>query len=256
MAIEARSQPTTAEEQPLVTLQNTEEAPSQRWRWAALGGAVALIVLIVSLYDFRSGRDAAEAAIKTIAVLPPRPLQTNGRDEALELGTTSMLITRLSSLRQLIVRSESAVAKYVRPEQDPLAAGREQKVDAVLDSRYQRSGDKFRFTLRLLRVMDGATLWSDTLDQPTTDLFAIQDALSGKVTSALKLTLSDAEKELMAKRYTRSAEAWQLYVTGRHLLHRNHPSDNEKAITYFEQAITLDSTCSPSPIPCWENPIS
>ena len=52
----------------------------------------------------------------------------------------------------------------------------------MLDSRYQRSGDKFRFTLRLLRVSDGATLWADTLDHPAVDLFAIEDALSAKVT--------------------------------------------------------------------------
>jgi serine/threonine-protein kinase len=173
-------------------------------------------------------------------VLPPRPLLSGERDEALEMGATSMLITRLGSLRQLIVRPESAVERYKRPDQDPLAAGREQKVDAVLDSRYQRSGEKFRFTLRLLRVADGATLWADTLDQQTADLFALQDALSAKVAVALRLTLSGAEKELLAKRYTNSAEAWQHYVRGRQLLHLRRIPDVGKAITYFERAIALD----------------
>jgi TolB-like protein/Tfp pilus assembly protein PilF len=179
-------------------------------------------------------------AIKSLAVLPPRPLRAGERDEALELGTTSTLIARLGSLRQFIVRPESAVEKYARPEQDPLAAGREQKVDVVLDSRYQRSGDKFRFTLRLLRVVDGATLWADTFDQQAADLFAIQDALSGKVTGALRLALSSADKELLAKRYTNSAEAWQLFVRGRHLQRQRGITNLEKAITYLERAIALD----------------
>src|SRR5215510_7771701 len=115
----------------------------------------------------------------------------------MEMGAVSILITRLGSLQQLIVRPESAVERYARPDQDPLAAGREQKVDAVPDSRYQRSGDKFRFTLRLLRVADGAMLWSDTLDQQAADLFAIQDAISSKVIGALRLTLSSVERKLL-----------------------------------------------------------
>jgi serine/threonine-protein kinase len=235
-AMEERRPSAPAEAQAIVP--TTEKTP--RWRWAVLGSVVALLVLLAAVYAFRTGRDTAEVAIKTLAVLPPRPLQAGARDEALELGTTSTLITRLGSLRQLIVRPESAVERYASHDQDPLAAGREQKVDAVLDSRYQRVGDKLRFRLRLLRVADGATLWADTLDQQTTDSFAIEDALSAKVTGGLKLTLSEVEKELLAKRYTNNAEAWQLYVRGRQLLHKRQVPEVEKAITYFERAIELD----------------
>ena len=217
-AIEEGSRPIT---------QRAERSKNRRRHLAAIVGVAALIASIAAFYHFRGGRDAAGTAIKTIAVLPARPLQPGERDEALERGATSTLITRLGSLRQLIVRPESAVEKYARPDQDPLAAGREQKVDAVLDSRYQRSGDKFRFRLRLLRVADGATLWADTLDQQAADLFAVEDALSSKVTGALRLTLSSAEKELLAKRYTSSAEAWQLYVRGRHLVHTRRAQDEE-----------------------------
>jgi TolB-like protein/Tfp pilus assembly protein PilF len=230
-AIEEGSKPTRAA---------TEKPKNQRRRLAAIGGAIALIALMAALYYYRIGRDTTETPIKTIAVLPPRPIQSGERDEALEMGTASILITRLGSLRQLIVRPESAVERYARPDQDPLAAGREQKVDAVLDSRYQRSGDKLRFTLRLLRITDGATLWADTLDQQGADIFAIQDALSGKVTSALRLTLSSEEKELMAKRYTNSAEAWELYVRGRHFFHLRGKANTEKANAYLERAIALD----------------
>ncbi len=235
-AMEESSQPATSEAEAVVL----KPEKTQRWRSAVLVGVFALLVLLAAVYAFRTGRDTTAAPIKTLAVLPPRPLQSGARDEALELGTTSTLITRLGSLRQLIVRPESAVGKYANSEQDPLAAGREQKVDAVLDNRYMRSGDKIRFQLRLLRVADGATLWADTLDQQAADPFAIEDALSAKVTGGLKLTLSEADKELLAKRYTKSAEAWKLYVRGRHLVQTRHIPDIEKAITYFQQAIALD----------------
>jgi serine/threonine-protein kinase len=222
-----------------VTLRGAPRLFKQWRRWAALVGIITLIGLAAVYYLGGRGR-VAESPLKTIAVLPPRPLQTGERNEALELGTTSTLITRLGSLRQLIVRPESAVEKYARPEQDPLAAGREQRVDAVLDSRYQRSGDKLRFRLRLLRVADGATLWADTLDLQAADPFAIEDALSSKVTGALRLTLSSAEKELLAKRYTNSVDAWQFYLRGRQLVHKRQVPEVKKAITYFERAIALD----------------
>jgi serine/threonine-protein kinase len=240
LSAELKAARAAIEEDSQTTRAATEKPKNQRRRLALIGGAVALIALMAALYYFRVGRDTAETPIKTIAVLPPRPLQSSERDEALEMGVASILITRLGSLRQLIVRPESAVERYARPDQDPLAAGREQKVDAVLDSRYQRSGDKFRFTLRLLRVADGATLWADSLDHQAADLFTIQDAISAKVTGALRLTLSSAEKERLTKRYTNSAEAWQLYVRGRHLEHQRRVPDVQKAITYFERAIALD----------------
>src|SRR5262245_50924482 len=215
----------------------------KRWRGPVIALAILLLVGVgaaLSFWPVARQPVAPSMDIKSIAVLPPRPLQASERDEALEMGTTSILINRLGSLRQVIVRPENAVERYARTGHDPLAAGREQKVDAVLDSRYQRSGDKYRFTLRLLRVADGATLWADTLDQQAADLFAIQDALSTKVTGALRLTLSDADKELLAKRYTKSSEAEQLYVIGRHLLHQRRIPDIDKAISYFQRAIALD----------------
>ena len=217
----------------------------KQWRGTVIALAILLLVgVAAALSSWPVARQPAAPSVdvKSIAVLPLRALQASERDEALEMGATSILITRLGSLRQLIVRPESAVEKYARPDQDPLTAGREQKVDAVLDSRYHRSGARFRFTLRLLRVADGATLWSDTLDQQAADLFALEDALSSKVTGAFKLTLESSQKELLTKRYTNSAEAWQLYVRVRQLLHNRRIPNIEKAITYFQRAIALDNS--------------
>ena len=44
--------------------------------------------------------------------------------------------------------------------QDPLAAGREQKVEAVLVGNVQKAGNTLRITVQLLNVEDGRSLWS------------------------------------------------------------------------------------------------
>ena len=86
------------------------------------------------------------------------------------------LITKLSNIREIIVRPTSAVLSYANSEKDPLAAGREQKVDLVLDGRVQRSGDRIRVTVQLLSVGDGKPVWADQFDEKSADIFSVQDS--------------------------------------------------------------------------------
>ena len=213
---------------------------NDRSRLVAMTAGMAFITLVGILLYSKFWIDTAENQVEQIAVLPLRPLQSSNTDEAFESGVTSMLITSISGLRRLVDRPESSVSKYGQLNQDPLVAGREQKVDAVFDSRYQRSGDKIRFNLRLIRVADGVTLWADTVDQQSGDIFAIQDTLADKVVEGLRLRLSSAEKNMMAKRYTDSTDAWILYARGRELLHSRVALDNHKAIDCFLKAIAID----------------
>src|SRR4030095_16279813 len=105
-------------------------------------------------------RTEAMLKVRSIAVLPFKPLVVDNRDEPLEMGMCDALITRLSGLHQLIVRPTSAVVHYNKPGQDSLAAARELGVDALLDGFVQKSGDKVRVTAQLLRTPDGKHLWS------------------------------------------------------------------------------------------------
>ena len=179
-------------------------------------------------------------AIRSIAVLPFKPLVADRRDEMLELGMADTLITRLSGLKQIIVRPTSAVRKYYALDQDPIAAGREQKVDAVLDASIQRDGERIRVTVRFLNVEDGSQLWAYTCDEHGTDLFAVQDAISEKVAEALAVRLSGDEKKLLKKRYTANTDAYAFYLKGRYYWNKRTDEGLRKAIKHFRQAIELD----------------
>lgn len=186
------------------------------------------------------GVTALSVAIKSIAVLPFKPIVANERNEALEIGMADTLITRLSNLRHLIVRPTSAVRKYATLDQDPLAAGREQRVDAVLESSFQRAGEKIRVTMRLVNVRDGTALWSYQCDEDYADVFAAQDIIAEKVARALMPGLTGDERKLLAKRYTDNFEAYQLYVKGHFFWDKRTEEGIQKSIEYFEQAIKLD----------------
>jgi len=183
---------------------------------------------------------ATSIPAKSIAVLPFKPLLAASRDESLEIGMADTLITKLGNLRQIIVRPVSAVRKYAGLEQDPVAAGREQRVAAVLDGTIQKSGERIRVTVRLLSAADGQQLWADKFEEEFTDIFSLEDSISERVAAALAVTLTGADKKQLTKRSTENAEAYQLYLKGRYYAGKYTPEATKKAIAYFDKAIALD----------------
>ena len=218
------------------------EARALSRRLIAIAAAVALLAITFGGYYFwtRRGTPTGAPQIKSIAVLPFKPLLAESRDESLELGMADTLITRLSNIREISVRPISSVRKYGALEQDPIAAGREQRVDAVLDGQVQRVGEKVRVTVRLLRVADGVPIWASQFDEKMTDIFAVQDSISERVTTALAVRLTSEEQRGLSKRHTADIEAYQLYLKGRYHLNRLTDDGFFKGRDYFQQAIDKD----------------
>lgn len=206
-------------------------------RSVLIGCVVVLGIVAVIAYLRVSGPTSP----RTLAVLPFKPLAANSSDEYLELGMADALITRLSNLKEIVVRPTSSVLKYAAAGQDPIAAGRELSVDAVLDGSVQRSGDTIRVTVRLVRVGDGVPLWADKFDENFTNIFSVQDSISERMARALTLNLSGEEKNKITKRYTDDVEAYQLYLKGRYYWNKRTEGSYQRAVDYFQQAINKDS---------------
>src|SRR5205085_10865992 len=164
-------------------------ASRRRLNYKAL--TVALLIAVVGAaiagYWVLNGKRPAEVtqAPRSIAVLPFKSLNADESDEYLGLGMADTLITKLSRLNQVIVRSTSAVRRYSGNEQDAVAAGRELKVEAVLEGSIQRSGDRIRLSVRLVSVSNARPLWADTFAAEFQDVFKMQDSISEKVAAAL-----------------------------------------------------------------------
>ena len=201
-------------------------------------GAGLLIIAAVSagLYLWLSGtRQSPAPVVKSLAVLPFKPVASDDSDEYLRLGLTDALITKLSNLKQVVVRPTNAVRNF--GDRDPLAAGRELSVDAVLDGNVQRVGQQVRVTVQLVNVRDGSLLWGGKFDEKFTDIFSVQDAISEQVARALEPGLTGEERTLLAKRHTASADAHHAYVLGRIFWNKRTAKDFEQAIVHFDDAI-------------------
>ncbi len=182
---------------------------------------------------------SGDTKMQTLAVLPFRPLTTRGADEALELGIADALITSLGNAGLLLVRSISASQRYAGSSQDSLVAAHELAVDAVLEGTIQRSGDTLRVTARLLRA-DGKILWAGRFHEVLSNIFAVQDAIADKITSALEVRFGREEAALRSKRYTDNPNAYRQYLNGRYNWSKGTEEGLRKAIEFYHHAITLD----------------
>ncbi|MDQ2974275.1 MAG: tetratricopeptide repeat protein [Acidobacteriota bacterium] len=225
--------------------------PSDRRRLVALGASVLVVTLAATfffMWRFNHPRNATPATapvpVRSIAVLPFRVLSSEKGDEYLSLGLADALITSLSQTRQVIVRQTDAVAKYQNTGKDPLEAGREQEVDAVLEGQVQRIGDRVRVTARLVRASDGTSLWADHFEEQFTNIFAVEDAIAEKVARttirAMKGAGGDATTERLTKRYTENNQAYEAYLRGRYMWNKRTVDSLQKALGYFQQAVRLD----------------
>lgn len=210
-------------------------------RWIILVLAcIFLLGLIGAQYYFRVSNTQPEkaSAIKSVAVLPFKPMGAQDSDEYLRLGLTDALITKLGNLKQIVVRPTNAVRIYSTG--DPLAAGRELGVEAVLDGYVQREDEQIRVTLQLMSVSDGRLLWSGKFDERFTDIFSVQDAVAEQVARAIEPGLTGEDKRLLGKRYTTNADAHYAYVRGRYFWNKRTAVDLNEAIVHFNEAIAKD----------------
>jgi DNA-binding winged helix-turn-helix (wHTH) protein/TolB-like protein/Tfp pilus assembly protein PilF len=222
-----------------------EGGPRQLSRRVALAAVILVGAGLAGLYVRSSPEGSAgdPRPLRTLAVLPFRPLVSETRDEALEFGVAESLIGKLGRIEALNVRPLSAVRRFHASSQDPVAAGRELGVEAVLDGHIQRLNDQIRVTVRLVRIADGRQLWAGQYDEQLTSIFDIQDAISERVTRELALRLSPQDAQRVARRDTRNPAAYDLYLKGRFFLSLAQP---RTAIEMFEQAVRLDPGFAPA----------
>jgi DNA-binding winged helix-turn-helix (wHTH) protein/TolB-like protein len=209
-----------------------------------VAGVLLLGLAVAGYYWGRAETAKPEPAahsIRSIAVLPFERLDAEV-DEYLGLRIADVLIAKLVKLKQLSVRPPGAIFVYKDQQADPVAVGRQQKVDAVLQGRLRQAGARIRVTIQLVSVRDGALLWAEEFNEKLSDLFAVEEAIAQHVADALVLRLSAEERRQMAKRDTESQAAALHYIKGRYFWDKRNAEGLKKSLECFQQALDLDPT--------------
>jgi eukaryotic-like serine/threonine-protein kinase len=192
-----------------------------------------------------SGVFRAERVSRVIDSIAVLPFENSGRDpehEYLGDGIAASLINTLATVPKLRVMAQSTVFRFKGRGLDPQAVGRELNVRAVLTGRMMQSGGSLRIGTELVDVATGSQLWGAQYDRKPGDIFAIQDEISSEISEKLRLKLTRAQRKRLTKRQTHDAEAYRLYLQGRHHWNKWTEDGFYKAIEYFQQAVAKDPT--------------
>ena len=178
--------------------------------------------------------------LSSIAILPFDSLLAGERDEYIGLGMADALITKLSNIKQIIVRPTRAVRKYAISDADPIVSGKELSVDYVLTGSIQRLENKIRVTVHLVCVDDSTTLWSDKFDETFEDILSVQDSISEAIIKTLTLKLTTQEEERITNNLATDSEAYLSYLKGRFYWGKWTREGFEKGVALFQQAVSID----------------
>lgn len=201
-----------------------------------LAGAIGLTYYLMN----RNKTASITGGKKSIAVLPLKPINTANREPIYEFGIAESLILKLNSTKSFIVRPLSATRKYVDVEQDPIAAGREQKVDYVLASNYQLADGKIKVTAHLFNIATGQIEETYKSEKDAGDVFSMQDAIAGEIGNKFFAGFATTSGDIAAKRGTANEEAYRLYLQGRYLVDGRNAADARKAVEVLDKAVKLD----------------
>ena len=189
----------------------------------------------------------AAASQLSVAVLPINTIGGTPDDGYFGEGLTEELTLALSRLEGLRVVSRTSAASF-RGQSLPLTAIAAQLgVEFVVEGSVRRAGDRLRFSAKLIRASEDSALWSDTFDRTVHDVFAVQDEITSRVVDtiagALQLGKLRGQVPVAA---TRSLEAYDLYLLGRHHWSERSEAGMHRARELFQQALALDPAYAPA----------
>jgi serine/threonine-protein kinase len=206
--------------------------------YAVIGTVILAAVTAIVVISYRAR--SSGAAIQSIAVMPFVNESGNPDVEYLSDGMTETLIRSLSQLPNVAVKSRSSVFRYKGKNTDAKTIGRELSVQAVLTGRVIQRGDQLTLNVELIDSETENVIWTDQYLRKASDLISLQNDIARDVSNKLRLKLTSADQQKLAKSYTVDAEVYRLYLQGRFYWNKRTLSAVQKAIPYFKQAVEKD----------------
>ena len=225
-----------------VDLRDKRVSKNRTWIYVTLIGAALSIALffVGRLSAPISSASPTGLSEKSIAVLP---FENQNRDPDADYlcdGIPESIINSLSELPKLKVMSRNSVFHYKGKETDAQTVGKELKVQTLLTGRVRQRGDGLTIGVELINAQDNSQVWGQQYNRKLADVFAVQEEIAKEVSQKLRLKLTGAEQEQLAKRPTENLKAFQYYMQGRAAAQRRTNADLLASVSYYEKALQED----------------
>jgi TolB-like protein/Flp pilus assembly protein TadD len=217
-------------------------------RWWVLGvmGFLAVVGLSYLFLPFRA-KEAANAKITSLAVLPLKNLSGDPTQEYLADGMTEALIGSLSTIHDLRVISRTSVMRFKNTQLTVPEIARTLHVDAIVEGSVIRGGNRIRIHAQLIRAATDEHFWSESYDRDLRDVLDLQSDVAQAIARKVQVTVSGEEHARLSARHPVAPEVYESYLQGSFLLNRSiQKADIQQGLDHFEDAIRKDPTFAPA----------
>jgi len=231
-----------------------KETLGRRWRKIAFATAAAVVVVVVVLgiWQFYMRRPSVEPASvekmahplpdkPSIAVLPFDNLSKDPDQEYFSDGLTEDIITALSKTPKLFIIARNSTFSYKGKPVKVQQVSEELGVRYVLEGSVRKVESSVRITAQLIDAITGHHLWAERYDRDLKDIFAIQDEITMKILTALRVQLTEGEYARIIERHTDNLQAYLKILEGMGYFRESKFSEAMKS---FEEALSLDPRCA------------
>src|SRR5208337_3385657 len=123
-------------------------------------------------------------------------------------GLGESLIMALSKVPNLFVIARDSTFRYKGQGVKAKQVSEELGVQYVLEGSVQRAGDRVRVTAQLMEALTGQQLWSERYDRSLKDIFALQDEITMKILTELRVKITEGETVRLQAKGTSNLEAY------------------------------------------------
>jgi eukaryotic-like serine/threonine-protein kinase len=177
----------------------------------------------------------------SVGVLPFTNMSSDPDNEYFSDGITEEILNALSRLPTIKVAARTSSFALKGKSLDIAEVGRRLNVNNILEGSVRRMGQRVRISAQLISASDGFHIWSERYDREVQDVFEIQDEIARSIVDRLKVKLTTAEDQALARRHTENVEAYELYLRGRYCWYRwNITGMMQEAMGHFSAALIKD----------------
>jgi adenylate cyclase len=121
----------------------------------------------------------------SIAVLPFANLSGDAAQDIFCDGLALNIVASLGRFHELFVIDRFSTLAYQNRPITAAEAARELSVRYILEGSIQKAGDRIRVSVQLVDGTENRQLWSESYDRHLTDIFAVQDEITGTIIGTL-----------------------------------------------------------------------
>ena len=229
-----------------------KKSKPSHWRWAAIGGVLVLIIVagIFAIWNFYFRPAFEPASVEkmafplpdkpSIAVLPFVNMSDDPKQEFFCDGITEEIITGLSKVPELFVIARNSSFTYKGKPTKVQQVAQDLGVRYVLEGSVRKSQENLRIAAQLVDALKGHHLWTDRWDRELKDVFAIQDEITMKITTAIQVKLTSKAQARIVAKGTNNLDAYLKVLEANENVARFNKEGNVLARQLAKEGIDMD----------------